>query len=89
MIVFGVVLACFLPVSPQGVVGRTGAGKSSLGAALARLAEGEAGTLLVGGIRAQQCPLHILRSAIAAVPQDPTLFQASLRRNLDPAATSR
>ncbi len=67
-----------------GVVGRTGAGKSSLMAALFRLAETRRGRVLIGGVAAARVPLARLRAAMACIPQDPTLFEGTLRYNLDP-----
>ena len=52
-----------------GVVGRTGAGKSSLIAALFRLVEPYSGSILIDGLDTLQMPLHELRSSIAIVPQ--------------------
>ena len=62
-----------------GVVGRTGAGKSSLVAALFRLAEPE-GAIFVGGRFTKDLGLHELRRNISIIPQEPLLFAGTLRR---------
>ncbi|XP_050316874.1 ATP-binding cassette sub-family C member 4 [Bactrocera neohumeralis] len=66
-----------------GVVGRTGAGKSSLIGALFRLSQLE-GDIMVDGIETGSISLETLRSKISVIPQDPVLFSATIRYNLDP-----
>ncbi|XP_025073873.1 probable multidrug resistance-associated protein lethal(2)03659 [Pogonomyrmex barbatus] len=71
------------PREKIGIVGRTGAGKSSLIQALFRLADVD-GVIDIDGIDTSQIGLHDLRSKISIIPQEPFLFSGSLRRNLDP-----
>ncbi|EEU33400.1 uncharacterized protein NECHADRAFT_73313 [Fusarium vanettenii 77-13-4] len=66
------------------IVGRTGAGKSSISTALFRLVELSAGSISIDGINIAQVPLHDLRSRISIVQQDPNLFRGTVRSNLDP-----
>ncbi|PWN48566.1 putative YCF1 [Violaceomyces palustris] len=71
-----------------GVVGRTGAGKSSLTLALFRIIEAAEGKILIDGVDVSKIGLKDLRSAIAIIPQDPQLWEGSLRDNLDPTGKS-
>ncbi|OKL58744.1 hypothetical protein UA08_06298 [Talaromyces atroroseus] len=66
------------------VVGRTGAGKSSLALALIRALESESGHIEIDGVDIRSLPLDQLRQAITLVPQDPQLFDGTIRDNLDP-----
>ncbi|KAF9733560.1 hypothetical protein PMIN07_007671 [Paraphaeosphaeria minitans] len=72
------------PGEKVGVVGRTGAGKSSLALALFRALEAEQGQIIVDDIDVSKIGLQDLRKNIVMVPQDPTLFTGTIRSNLDP-----
>ncbi|CAG8951038.1 hypothetical protein HYFRA_00006436 [Hymenoscyphus fraxineus] len=67
-----------------GVVGRTGAGKSSLTLALFRFLEARSGSIHIDGIDISRLKLYNLRKALAIIPQDPVLFSGTIRSNLDP-----
>uniref|UniRef100_A0A8B9LPT4 Multidrug resistance-associated protein 1 n=1 Tax=Astyanax mexicanus TaxID=7994 RepID=A0A8B9LPT4_ASTMX len=67
-----------------GIVGRTGAGKSSLTLGLFRIIEAAQGEICIDGVNIANLGLHDLRSRITIIPQDPVLFSGSLRMNLDP-----
>ncbi|XP_019646601.1 PREDICTED: multidrug resistance-associated protein 4-like isoform X1 [Branchiostoma belcheri] len=74
---------CIRAKEKVGIVGRTGAGKSSLMQMLFRMAEPR-GLVMIDGIDITKIGVHDLRRRISVIPQDPVLFSGTLRNNLDP-----
>lgn len=72
------------PGERVGIVGRTGAGKTSITVALFRLAELMSGSITIDGVNTSNLGLRNLRAAVSIIPQDPVLFSGTLRSNLDP-----
>ncbi|KAJ2806862.1 Canalicular multispecific organic anion transporter 2 [Coemansia guatemalensis] len=72
------------PRQKIGIVGRTGAGKSSMTLALFRIIEAASGQILIDGEDISKYGLFDVRSKLSIIPQDPMLFAGSVRKNLDP-----
>lgn len=73
------------PGMKVGVVGRSGAGKSTISLTIPRLIELATGKILVDGLDISKVGLARLRSKVTMIPQDPTLFEGTLGYNLDPS----
>jgi len=76
-----------LKINPKekiGIVGRTGAGKSSLTLAIYRIIESAGGEIIIDGIPTNKIGLQDLRHKLSIIPQDSQVFEGSIRENIDP-----
>lgn len=78
-------LTCtFFGGKKTGIVGRTGSGKSTLIQTLFRIVDPVVGQIKIDGTNISSIGLHDLRSRLSIIPQDPTMFEGTVRSNLDP-----
>ncbi|KAE8695494.1 ABC transporter C family member 9 [Hibiscus syriacus] len=78
-------ISCTFPGRKKiGVVGRTGSGKSTLIQAIFRIVEPREGCIIIDNVDISRIGLHDLRSRLSIIPQDPTMFEGTVRGNLDP-----
>jgi ATP-binding cassette subfamily C (CFTR/MRP) protein 1 len=75
----GIINQNLIAICQVGICGRTGSGKSSLTMSLFRAVMISDGEILLDGLNIMHVPLHVLRSKLSVIPQEPVLFSGTIR----------